>query len=286
MPDGEDLSERQLKFARWYVSRARLLGRLGFGLLAIFDVLTLGYGLFGYADYFLISWNQDLALRSQAARPLISQEAVLRQGPQPLVPVSLDIFKSGQGRYDFLARLGNPNQNWGASFYYRFETPAGSTEEREGFILPGEEKYLAALAETFPTPPGRAEFNPTRISWRRLDRQVVRDPAIWREERLNFLTTNVRHESALAIDRKLGRTSFEVENRTAYGYWRVGFYIVLLAGSSPRAVNFITLDNFEAGERRRVEVNWFEPLPQTNQVSLQPEINLLDPQVYLPWRAN
>lgn len=279
------LTEKQLGLAYWYVTHKLQLKKIGIGLLIAFDMLTVGFGLWGLLDFYLISWNKDLTLRRDLGRTLISHETVNRLGPVSLNIPSVDIFNAGSGRFDFLAKLENPNENWYATFRYRFLAGTEETPEREGFILPAEEKFVGAFAVETASLPRRAEFRLTELAWHRVDRHVIRDYAAWSRERLNFILGNITHTSTLKIDSIIGRTSFDIENRSAFGYWRVGLPVVLLRGTAPAAVSYTTLDNLEAGEKRHVDINWFETLPATSSVDIRPEVNIFDSNVYLPPRV-
>lgn len=284
--DGEEqLTERQLKIAGWYVEHKELLRRIGYGALLLFDVVTLGFGLYGYTDYFLFSWNKDAALRQHAATPLVSHEAVLRQAPQPLGVALVETFPGTSGKYDFIAKVRNINQNWYAQVTYQFVSRAGATPLREGFVLPAEEKYLATFGEEVGMPPGRPELQITKIEWHRVDRHVISDVSAWVYEHLNFVLSNVVHEPVFDGDTTVARTSFDVENRSAYGYWRPGVFVTLLRGDMPVATNYVMVTNFDAGEKRHIDVNWFESLPQSNRVDIQPDVNIFDANVYMPPRS-
>ncbi|MBI4133409.1 hypothetical protein HY478_02230 [Candidatus Uhrbacteria bacterium] len=278
-------TERQLKLAYWFVTHKQALVRIGLGILIVFDVLTVGFGLYGVADYFLISWNRDLALRRELADARVSHEVVRRFAPQPLLPREVDVFTSGPGRFDFLASLENPNDDWYATFRYQFVAGTEVTSEREGFILPHEEKYLGQFAQELPGVPRAAEFRLTDLLWRRVERHVIRDYDSWSRDRLSLALSNVVHTSTLRLDQVIGRTSFDIANRTGFGYWRVGLFVVLLRGNSPVGANYITLDNFDAASNRHVDVNWFEALPTVSTVDIRPEVNIFDADAYMPPRV-
>lgn len=284
MSEGDQLTERQLKLATWWVEHREQVRKVALGVFFGVDALLIIFGVYGLLDYFVISSGQDAALRARMAETVVQHEVAVRQAPVALIPVSVDAFTASGGKYDFLASIANPNLNWYATLSYRFVGRSGATPEQDSFILPQEEKYLTTLGVELAAPPGRPELEITRLDWHRVDRHVIRDLKTWTRERRNFIVSDVKHESALAIDRKLGRTTFKVENRTAYGYWHAGFFVVPLRGKSPVGASYVTLDNFDAGERREVSINWFDEVPQASDVAVQPDINLFDPAVYMPPR--
>ncbi|MBI4280952.1 hypothetical protein HY628_02030 [Candidatus Uhrbacteria bacterium] len=279
------VTEKQIERALWITAHKPLFKRIGWGIFIAFDVLTVGYGIYGLVDHFLISWNRNLFLERNLPHLRFSPELIRAAAPQPISPLSPQVFSSGPERYDFLVKLLNPNPDWYAVFRYQFVSGGWRTPEADGFILPGEEKFVGQFAVSQSGFPRQAEFRLTELSWHRVNRRVIRDIPAWMRERFNILVSEVTHTPALTPDRPGGRTSFTLENRSAFGYWQVGFPVVLLRGAVPVAVNYITLDSIEAGERRRVDVPWFETLPAASGVDVRPEVNLFDPDVYMPPRV-
>lgn len=283
--EADNLTEQQLAFGYWFVMHKPQLKRIGFGILVAFDAIMIGFGVWGLVNHYLVSWNRDFVVRRDLGRSIVPHNTVVTLGPEQLITKSVQVFQSSGGRYDFLAVLQNPSQDWYAEFTYQFVSGSGTTPEARGFILPMEEKYMAQFAQEMMSLPRGAELYISDVAWQRVDRHVIRDFEAWRRERTNFLVTDVEHKTVEAIDRTVARTSFKIENRTAFGYWRLGTFVVLLRGSSPVAANFITLDQFDSGDVRELDVNWFESLPSSSTVDIRPEVNLFDPSAYLPPRA-
>lgn len=280
------LTEKQLKFGYWFTTHKGLLRRIGYGIFIVADVVLVGFALYGFVDHFLISWNRDMVLRRDLGRAIFSNEVVQATAPDALLVKQTSVFRSGEGRYDFLAVVQNPNEDWYATFIYQFVSGETVTSEQEGFILPQEEKYVTQFATPFAGAPRETEFRIIDIDWRRVNRRVIRDYAIWKNERLRPIVSNVVHtQNATGLAAGISRTSFDVKNPTAFGYWQIGLAVALLRGTTPVAVNYIALDRFESGETRSVDVHWFEPLPSASTVDIRSEVNLFDPSVYLPPRS-
>lgn len=287
MADGTNqLTEKQLKFGYWFTTHRELLRRIGYGIFIAVDVALVGFALYGFVDHFLISWNRDVALRRDLGRAIFSNEVVQATAPDALGVKQVSVFRSGEGRYDFLAVVQNPNQGWYATFTYQFVSGETVTPEQEGFILPQEEKYVTQFAAPFIGAPRETGFRLIDIDWRRVNRHVIRDYAAWKNERLRPTISNVVHtQNAAGLAVGISRTSFDIKNPTAFGYWQIGLSVALLRGTTPVAVNYIALDRFESGETRHVDVHWFEPLPGASTVDIRPEVNIFDSNVYLPPRT-
>ena len=55
----EEFSYRQLKLAAWYVKNKILLQKIGIGLLIFWCVVSIGYGIFKWGDYFIFGYFAD-----------------------------------------------------------------------------------------------------------------------------------------------------------------------------------------------------------------------------------
>ncbi|MFH1173168.1 MAG: hypothetical protein V1692_01400, partial [bacterium] len=184
-------------------------------------------------------------------------------------------------RYDFFAQIKNPNQEWYvASFDYRFILSSGSTEVRQGFLLPEEGKYLMDLAvETKGASQARLEIR--NIEWRRVNKHQIPDYQAFYQEHFNFELADIAFTSAGQSAAGTGQVDFNIINRTAYNFWNVGFQVLLYNGRQIAGVNYISLEQLLAGENRPVHVYWYEKLPNISQVEIIPEADIFDSKVYM-----
>jgi len=79
----------------------------------------------------------------------------------------------------------------------------------------------------------------------------------------------------------IGRTTFTVNNTSAYGYYDPEFVIVLLRGGSPVAVTRITKDKLNAGEIMPFDIQWFDQPVGITETIVQTNINYLNPNSYI-----
>ncbi|MBU1146010.1 hypothetical protein KKD80_00455 [Patescibacteria group bacterium] len=278
-----DFTESQLKVASWYVSHKILLKKIFIGFLIFLCAIFWGLGLYGLINYYFIEGPSfNLAMRE------LSRGADYSAINSALQPRDLDIgtttiFSSGKGRYDFVGKIFNSSADWRAEFTYDFLVDGVAREEKSGFLLPGEEKYIFDLGGEAPTKPRSATLEIKNLKWRRIDAHEISDYPAWQDERLNFSISDVKFTpAAVGENIPISRASFTVQNATAFGFWDVGFAIFLYRGSSIASVNYITLEEFRSGQNRPVEVSWFETLPNITQVKVVPEVNIFDPKVFMP----
>jgi hypothetical protein len=285
-PDPVEFSERQLKFAYWYVSHKAFLKKILIVFLIILNLVFWSYGIYGSVNYFFIERVQFDQMLKELSHNIVNYSAFrAKNQPQSFKILSSNILPSGKEKYDLTAKVSNPNQNWRAEFDYKFIFDGGETVSRKGFILPGEEKFLFGLAVESKRKPSQVNLDLQNIKWQRLDPHQIPDYASWSKERLNFEITDVKFLPAVIKDESpISKVTFSVTNRTAYNFWNVGFYILLYRGTSLAGANYITLEQCISGEKRDVEVSWFEVMPTVTKVQILPEVNIFDPAIYMPVR--
>ena len=166
----------------------------------------------------------------------------------------------------------------------RFDYTIGIGQEVErfpdGFLLPGEERPLARTIRGAPA--GTAVFNIDAVSWRRVSRREIPDFAVWRNEHLNFEVTNAEFLPAIIQGKgSVSRARFTIANQTAYGYVAPKFLVLLYRGTRLAGIQSTILDQFKSGETRAVEVSWIDGLGAVSNIEVIPEIDILNPEVYL-----
>ncbi|MBI5071590.1 hypothetical protein HZB93_01720 [Candidatus Falkowbacteria bacterium] len=279
-----DFSEGQLKFASWYVSHKILLKKILIGFLIFLNAILLGYGLYGLVNYYFIEGPKFAAEMRELSSPIDYSAINQAAAPKNFEIGTTTIFSSGKERYDFVAKIFNPNSGWRAEFTYDFLVDGTARLEKNGFTLPGEEKFIFDLGVSAKSKPRQAVLEIKNLQWKRINVHEIPDYAAWQDERLNFIVENVKFTPAAVQENALSisRASFTARNASAFSFWDVGFAVLLYRGSSLAGVNYITLEEFRSGQNRPVEVSWFETLPSISQVKVMPEVNIFDPKVFMP----
>lgn len=282
-PDFTDLTEKQLKFATWYVAHKILLRKILISFLIALSVIFWGYGLYGLVNYYFIEGPKFSRMLKELSRPADFEEARARFQPKNLETGTVLVLSAGKERYDLLVKVLNHNSNWYAEFDYNFVVDGKSISQKNGFVLPGEEKFLLALGVEAKTKPRQVILEIQNLRWQKIDAHKIPNYISWRDEHINFIFQDVKFLPAVVQDKiTISRVSFQVKNSSPYSFWDVGFIILLYRGSSIVAANYITLGEFLSGQNRSVEVSWFEPLPSITQVKVTSEVNIFDQRVYMP----
>ncbi len=275
--------KKQYKWSRWWVTHRDALRRLGIVLFIVFDSLLLLFVGWTFFDAFALSYEEEQ--RSVAEMVAYGQSDLhaysVVSAARDLLVEDTRIFSIGSGRYDFYTTITNQNQNWWATFDYRFVTDSGEPESYQGFILPGEEKPIVQLAFDSEDPITDAQLVVENLKWIRLDKHDIKDYESWYANRMDVEISGQAFTKEEGFDGKIvGRSSFSAKNNTGFSYYDPKFYILLKRGSAVVGVNRTTISSFDASKTVDIDVNWFGVLPSSNKVEIIPEIHLLDPSAY------
>ncbi len=275
------LTDQQLEFAGWYVNnKDRIVvaakGVLFFGTAAIWL-----YVLVMFALLVLDTQNFNRQVASLTV-PLVDHAYWRAQHrPQQLQFGSVSTRSIGNNRYDFFVLVDNPNDDWAVSqIAYQFVAGDGVIEDTAStWVLPGQQKYLVKLGVELPAPPRAVQLEITELHWRKASDYAERAAEVDRFE--------ISSVDFAASERQSGRvpistSSFTITNNSAYSYWDMGLYVILMQGGTPAAITYVVQEGLDALETRSFEVNWYQPLSRPSSTTIIPDINFLDPSVYRP----
>jgi len=272
----------QLKISYWYITNKILLKKILVGFLIGFSVLFYGYAIYQLLTIFLIddrAWRDGLSTLTQSQ----TNYAQLRelQKPQPLQIISFTIVGGKDGKYDFVMKVRNPNLNFNVpGVVYQLIAGGQVIAEKTGFLLPGEEKYIGFFGQTAEGVQS-ATVKIADVTWKRYN-----NFNIFAQPRLRFQVSDSvftpASESGVKGDLPVSILNFKITNASAYSYWHVGVYMVLISADQVVGANYINLDQFKSGEIRDVEMRWYESLPGVSEVEIIPEVNIADPAAFMP----
>lgn len=277
----EQISNFRLKASYWYVSHKLQLRQGLIIFLIALSLILYSYSLYKALAIFLID-DRSLARDINSLTAEQIDYSYFRQvnRPQELELLSFDSADGRQNRYDFIAKVFNPNADFVAEAAL-FQLISGSEviAEKTSLIYPGEEKYVAFFGQEI-----LGEVNPilkiSEVKWRR-----VHGFENFSQSRLQFEISDIvftpARQTGLAGSLPVSSLNFKIKNNTAFSYWQVGAYLVLLSGQRVVGANYLTLEQFASGETRQAEMRWYESLPPISKVEILAEVNILDPAVYM-----
>jgi hypothetical protein len=266
----------KLNLSYWLVSHRLLVKKIFLGLFIAFDVFLVGVNIYGLVKIFL-------------EKPLVWQETTIRrsQPPQMLEVLETQVLSLNKNRYNLVARLKNPNAAIAvASFDYRFKSGTFVGEFRQSFILPAEEKFLVETGVESQTALNLAEIEITNIRWLRLSKIMpYQEYETFRQNRFDFEIKDKIFTPAveLRISEKIpiSKSRFTIINQSAYSYYDVGLVVGLYHSGKLVGINYVKLANFLSGQSRQVDLNWLQILPAQADIQVEPEVNILDEEVYI-----
>jgi len=284
--DDEGLTVKRLDFGLWLVEHKHQLVRFFVFILIFISVISWGYFIYGFGYYIIYGIDEDRRLADGLVNTgNIDHSYFVAHAAQDLVVYAPSIINTGMGNYDFLAKIQNPNQKHWADFNFAFYAGGREVADESGFILPGETKYVAALARTVDSNPANAQFKLTSISWHRIDPHAIADVSAFQKERLAIsiedTSFNPAVDTANTDQVKLNNLEFRATNNSAYSFWSAGFTILLYQRGAIVGVNKYTLDDFLSQTSRDVSISWPGRFGKIDTVEVFPDVNIMDPANYI-----
>lgn len=279
-PTSGGVSPLHLKLSYWYVNNKIKLRKLLIVFLILISVALYGYSIYRAIDIFFISGkNYASDVNSLTVNAIDYQQYHQTQKPKQLTIDSFDALDGRDGRYDFIAKFSNSNENF-VGRIVTFQLVAGNKviAEKNTYIFPKESKYIGFFGvETGGESP---TLKLSKVDWQR-----VSDFAPFASNHLNFEISNVKFtpagQAGIRGQLPISNLNFTITNKTAYSYWHVGLYMILQGGSKPAGANYTTIDEFKSGESRDIEMRWYEPLAPVGGEEILPEVDILNPDSFM-----
>lgn len=279
--DQSGVSLKEMDFGLWLAENRQKFLKLLTGILIALCAFFFIYSTYNLIIYYLSGDpNMDLLIDNTPTSP--------RQLTTDLEISPLEAF-AGENNYDLAIKLNNPNDKFLATFDYCFALADTDLNCGTSFILPNEEKYILNLGQTLDGNSNQLSFKINAIFWQRVNSHDIPDWAAYRQERLNFIVNNLDFSSgqanSLSSKLSLSDLEFSIDNSTPYGYYEVPLNILLYNGENLVGVNRYILKNFLSGSKRDIKMSWTGSLPNVNRVEVQPDLNIVDENVYAKYQG-
>ncbi len=272
------LSKRQIEISYWFVTHKAQLKKILIIFLIILNIGIWGYGIYNWIFYFLTTKDHEFLIKELIQEKINWSEYQLKARPQNLALSEITVLPSGKGYYDFVVEAENPNPKWAIlNVNYRFKWSNHQSRIQKSSFLPQEKKFLITLRASSSILPRNPQIEFSNIQWRRITPHF-KIPKIDKSE---FPTKNVqflRRSEILNLD----RIRFEVTNQTVYSFWEMALKIILYQGRKIVGINQITANQFFSKETRLLETSWIEPIPLITKIIIEPEVDILDPNIFIP----
>jgi len=275
----------ELKVATFWVRNHLMLRRSLFIFLISLCVVFWGYAAAGLIDAYAISYPRESRIVRQVAMNQQLLVALSSDAPKDVSPSDVAVFATTDNRYDMMVEITNPNPQWWVEFNYHFNLSGEDTPARSGYILPGSTQVLTELGYAPKTRGGSsATLVVDNIRWHRIDPKFVgASYPDFAANRLNISFDDMKYDTDITVGTKrVGQSSFTLNNHSSYGFWSLDLIVRLYRGDSIIAINKITVTDVNPGEKRPIQMLWFDNLPSVSKTEIIPQVDLLDPSAYLP----
>lgn len=275
-----------LQAANWWVRNKLKIKFWSRVTLISLNVLVWGYVFWGLLDAYAISYPRESRITAEIANNQQILDTIEQDRPRNIGTSQVSVFTSTEDRLDMMVDLENPNDQWWMEFSYHFNVSGEETSKRQGFVLPASQNTLTELGWKPKAKGGKtARLIVENIRWHRVNPdEVDNNYNEFIRKRFGAVSTQrVSYDFASPTQgQSIGRTSFDIVNNGAYGYWSIDYVIKIKRGTTVVAVNRINIRNLKPGETRPIEIYWPETASGISKTEIIPVVNLLDPSVYLP----
>lgn len=272
------ISGKTLRWSQWWLDHREQVGKIAIGLFVVFDAVLLGIGAWGFTDWLALGGiNEEQAIRQMTSNGYGQFPALALEEVQVDAPI---VLPASAGKIDILVPVENHNANFWAELQYRLVVGGTELPLRTAFVLPGQAKYLAELSAS--TDNGSSvDVKVEHRAWHRAVTLGGLDQQTFAATRLDIQGENaVFKPSDPQATSPSSSVAFTLANHTAFSYYDVGVMVLLYRSDAIVGVNEIKVDHLLSGERKPMEIFWYQPLPQVTRADVIPDINIYDPNVY------
>lgn len=276
------MTYKKLWLATWYLKNKFLFQKIGLGILIGWCVFSVGYSGYRWAEYFILGYWEDLDLLEVQVAEVPNYQAIQpRYSAQDIQFDHFQVFDGIGNKYDFVTETTNQNKNWIAEVFYKYVFAGGETEEMKIVLLPGSHVPLVFLGHESENYPVQARLEIIGIDWQKINPHEVSGVENFLSERLMFGVSPFQFTRASSSDLPVNRLEFTLTNDSAYSYWQVLFYVVLINGGQTEGVIQLDVDEFKSGEELEVDLRLVNTSLQVNDIQVIPVVNIFDKEVYM-----
>lgn len=289
-------SDFLLKISHWYFGHKSFFKKILIGLLLAVNIL-IWLSFSGKLTRYILDTDtyQQLTIDMKILAVDFAGYKAKHQAQELRVKDTVTI-PAKTNTYNLLAKIENPNKEWVAEVItYRFQLPGLETDPQTSFVFPGQTKALTAFnisyASSSLTPPA-ATVKIENIHWHRYsptDRLIIPDFAVENVQQTIVTPAPRRGEEEGSTGEKVKmvtRVQADLTNNTFYGFWRVDVQVIALDYQNTILdFNTIRLTEFQAGEKRHVDLTFKKALNNVTTIEIFPEVDTFDPTAIMPFGA-
>jgi hypothetical protein len=216
----------------------------------------------------------------RTAVPRVTPTPNPTSGLSPISVISIKLFNVQNNDFDFLAKVANPNVDYGSpDVEYEltfFDTSNLEISKKIGnfYILPGQTKYIINLPIKLDRFASSANMTIKSVEWQKLNQITLGG--------VNFLMKNADY-SEINKDGLFGKAIGNIYNSSDFDMNKVDVAIILLDDANvPIAINKTEINTFLAKTTRSFEVFWPASfVGKIARVSAETSTNVFDNSNYI-----
>lgn len=281
--DVEGESLRRVNFGLWFLKNRRVLF---LSLIAFLIVLSLGLYFGVFYNFYSYIKNRPAEIKSLEELSTVTVDSSASKSAVALKVGGPESFFANN-KYDFIAKVENPNDNFFSYISYCFLDGEKELACSGSNILPQEKKYVAILSVETESRVNNLKFVVKSINWQRVDFKKYGDWKKYYQERANFVVSDTKFETVKPSDLGLkssNNLSFNIKNNSSYNYWEVPLLIVLFSGERVVGVNKYTVYEFMSLESKSINLSWSNSVSSVDKVEIIPELNILSEDNYIKYK--
>lgn len=263
--DGEQLSDRELKFSYWFLTYKKLFRRVTIVILLLLN----GFIYFQV----VLSLGQYLTYLQQApnfAKAIIDHsvdwaKVAKQQAPKELAATQTKIVAVSPGVFDVVVWVENPNPEWYArSTTYTVIFAGQKSEPVNTFVLPGEKRLLISRG-FHSSDPEAAKKETSRVLLMNTDWQRLDESKQYLLPSFNFQNTTVEDLGELYLKHRVTGT---VTNVSLFGFRQIELIALVWNDQELVTLNTVTLQNVAVGESRLFDIRFTQKLSGSLRVEM------------------
>ncbi len=272
MDDYQPISPKEIDRAYFFLTHKKLFIKIAFGFAIL--VLAIIYVVLIINIITLVRTPSFSNMAAQLSGTINWASYHASRAPQPILTTTTKFVPLGDGRYNLVAFVENPNDDWSAkSFQYKFVVNGQELQIEESFLNPAEKRMILEMGYNSPVSIQELQFNVGNVSWRRFENDIPE---------INWDISNVSYKPArtVTIENEAvdvpASVNWTATNLSLYDFWEVGWQIALFDGDRLIGVNQVNSVDFMSLESREMSPAWLKELPRVNKVEIFPVVDWLD----------
>lgn len=280
----DDFSNKELKWAEWYLKHKLSFRKATLFFLISFCVLTVGFSLSYLGYYFSYGYFQDQKMYALQTTEFQNYEAIKDlYTAKDLQVNTIEMYNSVSNKYDFVARVINPNPRWIASVSYKFTFDGGETATEKTVLWPNSTRPIISFGNDPETYPSSLKLVIEDVAWQKIKESELRDVESFIIDHSSFETANFNFTPASRVADILNHLiEFDLANNTIYSFWEPKFYVELKDSSGmTNGFIYLVLDQFKTTEERHISLRSFVDNLDVSDIVVWPAFDIFSRSEYM-----